>query len=315
MEDAIEKPVKTVSKSASAPVKKTVPKQVHEAAPAPTTTTESRSLNPDGTEKKKKKKKKKPAPTYNLAKALAEGKEIPGVTDRPKPTVSKVPASAPAGPVKPKAKPSIPKPEEVCELPKPAPTPQLGAKKPGEAVAAKKEKVYHPSAKVPTSKFRQEELQREQQKRLQQLQQQGGQQVQQQQGGKKGLAGGALDTVGGAAQDGILTIDQVGSGLPVAGKAVHGATKGLGNTVGAATKGLGNTLDDTTGALGRGDIGGTLGGATKGVGNTVSGVGKGLVSQPQTKAMLAGLGPPQKPEQRQMPPLQRRCQQWLAGVS
>lgn len=248
-------------KSASAPaasVKKTLPEDV-------TNTTESGE--------KKKKKKRKPAPTYNLAKQLAEGKEIPGLTDKPQQAVPRAPKRAPIGA---KAT-SMPKPEEISELPQVPKTTPGGVKKPG-ALPAKKEKTYHPDAKIPTRQFRQQQQLGQVDQQGQQQQGQLGQQGQRGQQGGRGVADGALGAVNGVGQQGLGAVGQVGGNLPIAGKAVGGATQGVGKTLDGATRGVGNTLNNTTGALGRGDIGGTVGGATKGVGDTVGGLGKGLVS-------------------------------------
>lgn len=252
--------VKDYAAKAAAPTKKSVHKPDTGTAPLAVD-----SATADGIEKKKK--KKKPKPTYNLAGALSKGENIPGLTDKPKPSLPKPKqAAAAARPVQAKIgekATSMPKPEEIETLPVERPTQKASAKKP--AGEKKKEKSYHPDAQRSTQEILDERKRQEIVQRMQQR--------------RQGLGGQTMDTVGNLGQGALGTVDQVGQNLPVGSQAVSGATRGVGNTLGAATKGLGSTLDNTTGALGRGDIGGTLSGATKGVGDTVGGIGKGLVCQ------------------------------------
>lgn len=250
--------VKDYAAKAAVPAKKSVHKP--DAATVPVGVD---SATADGIEKKKK--KKKPKPTYNLAGALSKGENIPGVTDKPKQALSK-PKQA-ARPVQAKIgekASSMPKPEEIETLPVERPKAKKAAAAATEkSLQPKKEKTYHPDAQRSTQEIQDDRKRQEIVQRMQQR--------------RQGLGGQAMDQVENLGQGALGTVDQLGQNLPVGSKAVSGATRGVGNTVGAATKGLGGTLDETTGALGRGDIGGTLSGATKGVGDTVGGVGKGLV--------------------------------------
>lgn len=251
--------VKDYAAKAAAPAKKSVHKPESAAVPVEVDSATA------GIEKKKK--KKKPKPTYNLAGALSKGENIPGLTDKPKPSLPKPKAAAAAArPVQAKIgekATSMPKPEEIESLPVERPTQKASAKKPAAEKIPKKDKTYHPDAQRSTQEIQDERKKQEIAQRIQQR--------------RQGLGGQAMDQVGDLGKGALGTVDQLGQNLPVGSKAVSGATRGVGNTLGAATKGLGGTLDNTTGALGRGDIGGTLSGATKGVGDTVGGVGKGLV--------------------------------------
>lgn len=251
--------VKDYAAKAAAPTKKSVHKPDAAAVPVEVDSATA------GIEKKKK--KKKPKPTYNLAGALSKGENIPGVTDKPKQALPKPKAAAAARPAQAKIgekATSMPKPEEIETLPVERPTQKASAKKqPAAEKSLKKEKTYHPDAQRSTQEIQDERKKQEIAERIQKR--------------RQGLGGQAMDQVGNLGQGALGTVDQLGQNLPVGSKAVSGATRGVGNTLGAATKGLGGTLDDTTGALGRGDIGGTLSGATKGVGDTVGGIGKGLV--------------------------------------
>lgn len=123
----------------------------------------------------------------------------------------------------------------------------------------KKEKKYAPEARVPTKQFLAETVE------------------------NVGKGSGAV--VGGVGQTAKGVTDTVGRTVegvtgPELGRPVKGVTDGVGKTLTGATDGLQTTLGDTTGALGRGDVLGTVGGVTGGLGKTVGGVGRGLVSQP-----------------------------------
>lgn len=258
--------VKDYAAQAAASAKKSVQKPA-----AATAQVEVDSATAAGTEKMKK-KKKKPKPTYNLAGALSKGENIPGLTDKPKAALPKPRPAAAARPVQAKIgekATSMPTPDQIETLPVERPArakKQLQQQQqPAVEKALKKEKTYHPDAQRSTQEIQDERKRQEIVQRMQQR--------------RQGLGGQTMDTVGNLGQGALGTVDQLGQNLPVGSKAVSGATRGVGNTLGAATKGLGGTLDDTTGALGRGDIAGTLSGATKGVGDTVGGVGRGLVSR------------------------------------
>lgn len=239
---------------------------------------------PEGLPRKIKKKTKKKAPTYEYARLLAEGREVPGLTDR----VRRVPAPSKKVPTQAYDAPDLDSEwDEIAsqfQVPDQSQQQQQQAKKTSPGQTKKKNKIYHPDAMRSTKDILAEREREERQKQFDGQEGQDG----------KGLAGGALNTVGGVGQGALGTVDGLGKGAlgtvgkvaggggPLgkvtdgAGKTLGGATRGVGNTLGATTGGVGKTLDDTTGALGRGDLLGGVGGATRGVGNTVGGIGKGL---------------------------------------